>query len=379
MEAIILAGGFGTRLSHIITDVPKPMAPVAEKPFLQILLDQVISQGVTRIILAVGYKYQSIMDYFGDNYREIPLIYSVEDSPLFTGGAVKKALTLCLEPFVFVCNGDTFFDIDFPDLIAEVPTMALKELEHFDRYGQVFSTKTGKILGFQEKTYCDKGYINGGIYRLPRQCLESYPDCFSLETEFFPEFIQNHTILGVKSSGYLIDIGIPEDYYTAQTYFDDCTVEKSSVAFFDRDGTININFGHVYKTEDLEFIDPIPWYIRGYNHKNIPVLVVSNQSGIAKGYYSTKEVERFHQYMNSRLEGEFGAHIDKFYFCPHHPDVTGNCDCRKPKIGLFLQATQDYSIDFEKSVMYGDKPWDKEAAEEVEMGRFIQVFHAENV
>jgi D,D-heptose 1,7-bisphosphate phosphatase len=133
-------------------------------------------------------------------------------------------------------------------------------------------------------------------------------------------------------------------------------------AFFDRDGTINVNFGHVYKPEDLVFVQGTPEIIADYNRQGVPVIVVTNQAGIAKGLYTEEDMHRFHAYMNERLEKEYGAHIDAFYFCPHHPDFTGPCDCRKPKPGMFLQAAKDWDIDLSRSVMYGDKDGDREAA-----------------
>lgn len=142
-------------------------------------------------------------------------------------------------------------------------------------------------------------------------------------------------------------------------------------AFFDRDGTINVNYGHVYRTKDLEFIPGIPELIKGYNDARIPVIVVTNQAGIAKGIYTEQDMHRFHRYMSEELRRRFGAHIDAFYFCPHHPDFTGPCSCRKPEAGLFFQAARDWDISLSGSVMYGDKESDQIAAQRAG----IRVFH----
>lgn len=144
-------------------------------------------------------------------------------------------------------------------------------------------------------------------------------------------------------------------------------------AFFDRDGTINVNFGHVYKPEDLEFVPGIPEKIAEYNRESIPVIVVTNQAGIAKGLYTEEDMHHFHAYMNERLQKEYHAHIDAFYFCPHHPDFTGSCDCRKPKPGLFLRAAEELDIDLKRSVMYGDKETDRIAAEQAGITAFNMV------
>lgn len=133
-------------------------------------------------------------------------------------------------------------------------------------------------------------------------------------------------------------------------------------AFFDRDGTINVNFGHVYKKEDLEFVEGIPELIKGYNDKGVLVIVVTNQAGIAKKLYSEADMHEFNAYLNQQLFVQYGAHIDKFYFCPHHPDFTGLCNCRKPSPGLFIKAAKENNICLETSVMYGDKDSDLIAA-----------------
>lgn len=133
-------------------------------------------------------------------------------------------------------------------------------------------------------------------------------------------------------------------------------------AFFDRDGTINVNYGHVYRTQDLTFIEGVPEIIKSYNDARIPVIVVTNQAGIAKGLYTVEDMHRFNAHMNEQLRVRFGAHIDAFYFCPHHPDYTGPCGCRKPAPGLLLRAARDWNISLKDSVMYGDKKSDETAA-----------------
>lgn len=146
-----------------------------------------------------------------------------------------------------------------------------------------------------------------------------------------------------------------------------------AAAFFDRDGTINVDFGHVYRCEDLQFIPGIPERIRAYNEKGVLVIVITNQAGIAKGIYREADMHRFHAYMNRRLESDYGAHIDAFYFCPHHPDYTGPCECRKPNAGLILNAARDHRISLPDSVMYGDKESDRLAAEASGVGAFFYV------
>lgn len=150
-------------------------------------------------------------------------------------------------------------------------------------------------------------------------------------------------------------------------------------AFFDRDGTINVNYGHVYRCEDLKFVHGIPEIIREYNDEGIPVIVVTNQAGIAKGIYTEADMQRFHAYMNEQLKQQYGAHIDYFYFCPHHPEYTGFCACRKPNAGLFFRAAEELSISLSESIMYGDTDSDREAAKAAGLHRFVLVKDENNI
>lgn len=225
MEAIILAGGFGTRLRHVVKDVPKPMAPVAGQPFLKYIVEEVIRQGVTRIIMAVHYKKEDIMSYFGNIYSGVPIIYSIEEQPLFTGGAVKMAMVNCKEEYVWIINGDTYFNVPMRHMMDEVTekdmvaAIAVKEMEDFSRYGKVELDKNGTVVKFHEKCFCKKGWINGGIYVLRRDSLKDYPKRFSLEENFFPILLKDKKLYAFPSNGYFVDIGVPEDYNRAQVHF----------------------------------------------------------------------------------------------------------------------------------------------------------------
>ena len=219
MEAIVLAGGFGTRLSTVVSDVPKPMAPINGRPFLEYLLDDLNEKGINRVILAVSYKKDIIKNYFKKKYREIEIVYSDEDIPLGTGGAIKKALTLAENEEIFIINGDTFFDVNLKEMYqfhkknSSKLTLAIKKMEKFDRYGSLILDKD-RIIKFKEKKYIDKGYINGGIYLINKDLLnEEEKEIFSFEKDV----LENEKFIiekyGYKSEGYFIDIGIPEDYY----------------------------------------------------------------------------------------------------------------------------------------------------------------------
>ncbi len=221
MEAIILAGGFGTRLQSVVSDVPKPMALINNKPFLAYLVEELISNGITRIIMAVGYKKEVIEEYFQNSYQNCEIIYSNEETPLGTGGCVKQALSLCNEEEDFIVNGDTMFKVDLKEMKKNKSnSIAVKPLENFDRYGEVIFNEY--ITSFKEKQYCKKGYINGGIYLLNKNIFNKYnlEERFSLEVDFFEKYLEELNLKPFISDTYFIDIGIPEDYEKAGIDFE---------------------------------------------------------------------------------------------------------------------------------------------------------------
>jgi D-glycero-alpha-D-manno-heptose 1-phosphate guanylyltransferase len=221
LEVIILAGGLGTRLKGVINDVPKPMAPINEKPFLSYLMNQLIKNGITKIILSVGYKNQFIRSYFGDNYKNIPILYSIEKKPLGTGGAIKKAIDLVSNKLFLIVNGDTFFETDIKDIKSfflkkkSDMLIVLKEMNNFSRYGSVNINKEYRITSFDEKKFVNNGFINSGIYFTKKDILKFFPkkDVFSFEKDFLEIFFNKIKIDALIKKGYFIDIGIPDDYY----------------------------------------------------------------------------------------------------------------------------------------------------------------------
>lgn len=223
MEAIILAGGFGTRLSHIVSNVPKPMALVNGEPFLKYIFEYLIKNRISHTILAVGYKYEYIEEYFGKSYKGIRITYSIEDTPLGTGGAIKKALDYCEEEDVFIINGDTYFDINlnnmklFHEMHHSKLTIAVKALRKFDRYGLVI-IKDDVIKEFVEKKSTEQGKINAGTYLLKREIINLIGQkSFSFENKVLESGIVE--IYAYESQGFFIDIGVPDDYYKAQNDF----------------------------------------------------------------------------------------------------------------------------------------------------------------
>jgi len=225
MEVIILAGGIGSRLQSVVSDVPKCMADVAEKPFLFYLFEYLKPFCPQRVILSLGYKHEIVEEWVSGLDLPFEIVNKVEQSPLGTGGAIKYALSEISEETAIVINGDTFFDVDLKALQSfhlsrqGEATLALKVLKNFDRYGSVLTDKSGIITNFEEKKYCEAGQINGGVYVLNKNILDNFPEKFSMENDYFAEKVLENKLTGYVSDGYFIDIGIPEDYEKAQQVF----------------------------------------------------------------------------------------------------------------------------------------------------------------
>ncbi|MGD0342953.1 MAG: nucleotidyltransferase family protein [Bacteroidales bacterium] len=221
-EAVILAGGFGTRLKSLVNEIPKPMALIKDLPFLSYLLDQLCKYEFEKVILAAGYKSDVIESYFGTSYKNIKLVYSIEKKPLGTGGAIYKAAGLIGSDYYFVLNGDTFFEVDFERMEEKFRQsnsglmVALKQKTNFDRYGNVV-IRDDTIVSFNEKKFCENGFINGGIYVVNKKWFRERAcgKVFSFEEDILEKRAVKDKITYYISDGYFIDIGIPEDYIRA--------------------------------------------------------------------------------------------------------------------------------------------------------------------
>jgi D-glycero-alpha-D-manno-heptose 1-phosphate guanylyltransferase len=227
-EAIILAGGMGSRLKTVVTDRPKPMALINNKPFLYYLLSNLKKEGFQHIILAVGFKHKIISNYFGNSFKQMRISYAIEEKPLGTGGGILNALKYAHEKRTFILNGDTFFPVSFDDMEKTINeknsdlVIALREITDVSRYGTISVNNQNRVVKFTEKIDTKKpGLINGGIYLLNNNSfLElSFPEKFSFEEDFL---MANHTqkqFYGIPFNNYFLDIGIPEAYQQAQTDF----------------------------------------------------------------------------------------------------------------------------------------------------------------
>jgi D,D-heptose 1,7-bisphosphate phosphatase len=370
MQVVILVGGKGTRLGDLTASKPKPMVDVGGRPFLWFLIDQLSRHGFNDILLICGhFADQIFLEFNGINIGVSKIVCIAEPVPMGTGGALKFATEFLDDEFLLL-NGDTFFDINYLDLITFyvsnpwVCKIALRYLPDTSRYGTVL-LEDSKIIAFSEKTHNSTGYINAGIYFFRKVVLNYIVELpCSLESDVLPLIAADGLIFGRYYDKYFIDIGIPEDYNLA------CSILPNlnrPAIFFDRDGVLNFDNGYTYKIENFTWIESAIESIKLFNDAGWLVFVVSNQSGVARGYYDVSDVNYLHDWMQFQLILN-GAHIDSFYYCPHHPDgvipkFSIICDCRKPNPGLIISAFSNWPmIDVSKSWLIGDKPTDIQAA-----------------
>ncbi len=224
-EAIILAGGKGSRLREIVPDRPKPMAMVAGRPFLEIVIRSLATKGVSRVVLSLGFMAEKIINHFGSHFAGVEIVYVVEERPLGTGGAVRLAMTKCLQESFFVFNGDTFLDLEVANLNVfwqkkRNLVIVARQVSDTSRYGRLI-VEDGLVKGFSEKGISGPGLINAGCYVFTRGQLNEYEvnEPFSLESDYLNTAVHNSPVDVYVTNGHFIDIGVPEDYHRAQLEF----------------------------------------------------------------------------------------------------------------------------------------------------------------
>ncbi len=377
-EAIILAGGKGTRLHSLVSEEPKSMAPINGIPFLSYQLDFLAKHKFKTIYLAVGHLSGKIINFYGNSYQGMQLVYSAEHEPLGTGGAISKALKLTTKNNILVLNGDTLFYTNLERLFQchtlteSVVTMALRTMSNCNRYGLVQTNKEHQVYAFEEKKQQNQGQINGGVYLINKEKFSqlNLGNNYSFEKDFLETFFSSLKISGISSNGYFLDIGIPSDYHQAQIdfkRFDSWSIDNTWTLFLDRDGVINkqIKNGYVTSVEDFKFLDGVLECFSHLSNSFGRIIVVTNQQCIGKGIITSKELNAIHTYMRHKIELH-GGRIDQIYFAP---DLDSNDNLlRKPNTEMAELASKEFpEIIFEKSIMVGDSYTDIEFGKKMNM------------
>lgn len=399
MKVVIMAGGKGTRIATVKSDVPKPMIPIAGKPILEWQIENLKACGLTDIIIVIGYLGHVIQDYFADGSKFcVKINYFVEDSPLGTAGALFKMPDLT-EDFLLLC-GDVILDVDFNRFIefhknnhAWASLMAHPNGHPYDSSLLVTEVLPPQELGGlpidthrvirwmnkeDERYYC-KNRVNAGVEiispDLLKETMMNYvprhpetPDKIDLDRDVLKPNICSGKIYAYDTPEYIKDMGTPDRYYEVEKDILSGKVQtrnlknKQKAIFLDRDGTINKYVGFLTKTEQLELIPGAAEAIKLINKSGFLAIVVTNQPVIARGDCTWDELNIIHDKMETEL-GKAGAYVDAIYVCPHHPDkgyegerleYKIDCTCRKPKIGLLLLAAEDKNIDLCESYIIGD-------------------------
>ena len=368
-QAVILVGGLGTRLGERTKTIPKPMLPVGGRPFLDTLIDEIARyDAFDEILLLAGHKAESILArYDGTVWGRARLAVSLEQAPLGTAGALVHAAGRLQERFLLL-NGDSFFDFNILDLAARAKSslvhMALRADVVGDRFGRVV-LDGDRVRSFIAPGQGATGPVNAGVYVVARGILARVGGLpASLEQDVFPALAADGAMTGTSYRGYFIDIGIPEDFARADVELTEQL--RRPAVFFDRDGVLNHDTGYTFEAGKLQWIEGAREAVKAVNDAGYFAFVVTNQSGVARGFYEESHVHALHRWMADEM-ATIGAHIDAFEYCPDHPDGTVERyrrvnDRRKPGAGMITDLLARFPVNADKSLLVGDNPSDLEAA-----------------
>ncbi|MEO7394544.1 MAG: HAD-IIIA family hydrolase [Chitinophagaceae bacterium] len=366
-EAIVLAGGLGTRLRNTVPDLPKCMAPVAGRPFLFYVINYLRSQGIYNFIFSLGYKHEIIEEYLHSHFSTVTYQCVIESEPLGTGGAIQLAISKSSEKNIVVANGDTLFKADINEAAifhysnnADC-TILLKPMTSFDRYGVVELTEEDSVKIFKEKQFYKNGNINGGLYILNANkfLVEKFTTKFSFEKDYLERLYNERRFYGLIQDEYFIDIGIPQDYNRANAELGNLPLDLKNIdstwtIFLDRDGVINEDKvgSYIFNADEFVFMKGAPELFKKLAEKFGHIIVVTNQRGVGRGLMSQDDLTTIHKKMTMAVS-DVGSKIDNIYFASSE---NNNDPLRKPNPGMAFMAIRDFpSINFSKSIMVGNK------------------------
>jgi D-glycero-D-manno-heptose 1,7-bisphosphate phosphatase len=374
-QCAILAGGLATRLGTITREVPKPVLEVGERPFLAWVMRELQRFGVEEFVILTGHLSQAVADVVSDVAAGLPkptrVIYSHEPAPAGTAGALVHARAH-LDARFLLCNGDSLFDTNFAAMLADaagdgpetVARLMLCSLADASRYG-VVTLEGAQVTAFRERpAQAQAGLINAGIYVLDRGILEFCPAQGSLERDVLPGLAAAGRVRGTVGHGFFVDIGIPEDLETAR--HDVASVLNRPALFLDRDGVLNHDHGYVGTRARWDWTDGAFAAVKLATDHGWHVFVVSNQSGVARGFYTEDDVQALHAWMAEEIR-RHGGTIDDVRSCPYHPEGTvaayrRESDWRKPGPGMIISLIGDWGLNRQRCLLVGDQSTDVEAA-----------------
>ena len=388
MKTVIMAGGKGTRISSVASDIPKPMIKIEGKPVLEHEIECLRDQGFKDIIITVSHLGKIIMDYFGDGSVVSPVTkkpfgvhieYYFEEQPLGNAGALFQIKDKLDSDFLLL-NADAMFDVNFNRFVAfhkshgGLVTLFTHPNSHPYDSGVLIADANGAVERWLTKEDDRPKYyrncINAGLHVLNPKLLEQEIDTpkIDLDRHLLKPLAGTGKMFCYNSPEYVKDMGTPERYYSVCEDFKAGRVKGKNLAnkqravFLDRDGTINKYAGFLRNIDEFELLDGVAEAIKKINASGYLAIVVTNQPVIARGEVSFEELQEIHNKMETLL-GEQGAYVDAIYFCPHHPhkgyagekpELKIDCECRKPKPGMLIQAAKDFNIDLKNSWMIGD-------------------------
>ena len=406
-----MAGGRGTRIAELFPNIPKPLIPVAGMPILEREIRSLCAQGFKDIILTVGYLADKIIAYFGDGSQfGAKIDYFVEESPLGNAGALfRLRKKIGDEPFLLL-NADAAFDVDFNRMVAfhqnhgGLVTLFTHPNSHPYDSGLIIADKNGHVEKWlakeDERPQWYDNRVNAGLHVIDPKVLEislksleinkesGFPQGkVDLDRQILKPLCGSNLMFCYDSPEYVKDMGTPERFHQVEADYKNGVVQaknltnKQKAIFLDRDGTINKYVGFLRNIDDFELIEGAAEAIKLINQSGYLAIVVTNQPVIARGEVSWEELNEIHEKMATLL-GKEGAYVDGIYICPHHPDkgfegerpeYKIDCDCRKPKPGLLLQAAKDFNIELSESYMLGDSHRDVEAGENAGVKKSILI------
>lgn len=365
----VLAGGLGTRLQSVTKD-QKVVAEVNAQPFLRYLLDQLNTAGFKKVVLCIGHKGEQVEEKLGKKNKNLDLIYSKENFALGTGGALRLALPLLKSDTILVMNGDTYCNAELKKFVKfhfdkkANASLVVSYVADTSRYGSVNLDSNDEVVGFEEKKIGgDSGWINGGVYLINRSEILGTPEKreVSLEKEIFPSLI-GKSFYGYKSKGEFIDIGTPQSYFQAGLFFEKLQKKQKRFVLLDRDGTIIVEKNYLSNPDHIELLPGVAKALREFKKMGLGILVITNQSGVGRGYFNLITLNKIHKRLNKLLLEE-GVVLDGIYFCPHLPE--DNCLCRKPKTALVEKARKKHNFDPKLSFVVGDNRGDIELGKKI--------------